>query len=242
VSTVRLARKNAQAVVAYLERLPCLYPALAGALRQLKDGLAPRRLKLIEKQRREEKRSKREVKNAETSAIYADVEKRADGKCEACGRAFGQFDPPHLDHYVGRGKAKQSVRNCWLIHGNSCHRQKHAGHPSAAYWHGLFAVHCDRHGYRREAADARAKFEAEQLVVAASKASKVFHEGQPPHGSTSPASEVRSGHEESARHGASSASSVRAARPHASRTGERPSGAKAQSPSGQPRLGEVPRV
>ena len=79
------------------------------------------------------------------------------------------------------------------------------------------------------------------LSGAAPTVSTVFHEGQPPHGSTSPASEVRSGHEASARRGASSDASVRAAHPHASSTGERPSGAQAQSPSGQPRSREVSR-
>jgi hypothetical protein len=252
VSAIRIAEKNARLVRDTLVEAEdwlnhhsgwetntgarLVLARIRAAAELMRPLLARRPIKPMKVERLKRGVSKREQKNAETSAIYAEVEKRADGKCEACGRLFSPSDPPELDHALGRGKVAQSVRNTWLIH-RSCHRARHAGRPSSAYWHGLFAVHCDRHGYRREAADARAKFEADNLVEQAAKVSKVFHEGQPPHGSTSPASEVRSGHEASAQRGASSDASVRAARPHASRTAGPAAGAKALSPSGRRQSG-----
>ena len=112
------------------------------------------------------KRAKKRDKNKETSIIYAEVEQRAAGKCECgCGVSFHAEDSlyaPELDHAFGRGKAKQSVRTCWMLTAR-CHRRKTNGVPSEAHWLDGFAQHCDRHGYTAEAALARSKIPMAQL-------------------------------------------------------------------------------
>jgi hypothetical protein len=71
---------------------------------------------------------------------------RSEGRCEnpRCGRRirWHTFD---LDHFVPRGKAKQSPETCWALckfpelrkDGPAlvaCHIRKHAGEPSRAWW------------------------------------------------------------------------------------------------------------
>ena len=159
MSTVRLSRKNAQAVAAHLQKQPALYPALAGALRQLQDGLAPRRAKPIAIAARKAKAERVRAHQDETSAIYREVEKRADGKCEACGLPFSPADPPELDHQPGRHRAPQTVQNCWLIHARTCHRVKTNPAGGARIHLERFITHAEKHGFHAEAERARARLE-----------------------------------------------------------------------------------
>lgn len=76
---------------------------------------------------------------------------RASGVCEAgCGR-LGE----EADHFFGRARA-ESFESVWWLCG-ACHKAKTNSRPNAAQWLTLFADHCDRHGFAREAARARAR-------------------------------------------------------------------------------------
>jgi hypothetical protein len=136
------------------------------ALRDIEHSLAPRKPKPLRTERLKEKRAKKASKREETSAIYREVEKRAGGSCEACGVSFNPTDPPELDHALGRGKKRQSVRNCWLIH-RGCHRSRHAGKPSREWWLERWSDHCAKHGFLPESLDALAEIHSEKLVRAA---------------------------------------------------------------------------
>jgi hypothetical protein len=63
-----------------------------------------------------------------------------------------------LDHFFGRGKAKQSAENCWALC-RKCHHYKTENRPSAARWLEDFLQHCLRYGYAAEAERARARLE-----------------------------------------------------------------------------------
>lgn len=128
---------------------------------------------------RQEKAGKREAKRERTSAVYRAVARRAAGNCEACFMPFSDADPPHMDHFFGRGKYVETERSCWLIHGPSCHRQKHAG--ERAYWLAKFAGHCAAYGYTREGAGAQRQLEAEEISTSlpASPRSTPNHEEKP---------------------------------------------------------------
>ena len=134
------------------------------AVRELDAALSPKRhVRAHAKVKRAKKRDKR----AETSAIYAEVEKRAGGRCECgCGspldsRLLGCA--PQLDHFFGR-RGPQSAKTCWMLK-FFCHADKTNNRPSAKSWAARFIGHCDRHGFRAEAnrAGARAQFNAAKL-------------------------------------------------------------------------------
>lgn len=110
-------------------------------------ALAPRPKKPSVKARE----GKRRGGNTETRAIYGVVAKRANGRCENCGDPFRPGNPPELDHMLGRGRARQSAENCWLIH-LTCHRAKHAGMPSPSWWFARMARHARERGHGATAA------------------------------------------------------------------------------------------
>lgn len=97
----------------------------------------------------------KEEKSDETSAIRQACLQRAEGKCE-CGCDAPAIDwdrsysfpeaKAELDHFFGRGKAKQSVETCWILRAN-CHREKTNNRPDAAAWLERFIAHCARYGY-----------------------------------------------------------------------------------------------
>ena len=98
--------------------------------------------------KRPPRRSKKTAKERKaTSSIRTEVFKRAGGCCECgCGRSFSDFDPGQLDHFLGRGKAPQSVENCWALM-KACHLSKTRNSPTAAYWLRIFVNHQQRYGY-----------------------------------------------------------------------------------------------
>jgi rubredoxin len=104
------------------------------------------------KAKAEKKAAARAEKNAETSRIREEVFKRADGRCEHCGWSF-KVSHGEMDHAVGRGKAQQTLENCWALC-PMCHREKTNNDPSAAHWLEAFAEHCNTYGYRVEQARA----------------------------------------------------------------------------------------
>ena len=140
-ASVRLSLKAAR-------QLATGYPATTETSRELEAAIAKaERSTATRKRLTKPKQAKRAEKRKETSAIYAAVERRAEGKCEACGSAFGPRDilatRPEMDHFLGRGRAAQSERNCWLLCGR-CHWNKTRNSPSRADWLEVFAQHCSR--------------------------------------------------------------------------------------------------
>lgn len=101
--------------------------------------------------------------SASTKKLRAAVFKRADGKCESCGKWVG-FDGEegHLDHFVGRAKATEGEENCWGLC-PTCHEAKTLNQPSAADWVERFQKHCERYGYAAQLE----RLGARRLVIAA---------------------------------------------------------------------------
>lgn len=121
-----------------------------------------RKKEMAAKARKKAKRSARRVHQAETSSIYTEVMARAGGGCEYAAVALPEDGPPLcmglpvMDHFRGRGKAQQTVENCWAL----CVRhnlQKTDNVPDAALWVNAFIRHCEKHGYTTEAELARGK-------------------------------------------------------------------------------------
>lgn len=105
-------------------------------------------------ERRRAKTSKREAAALKRTAIRDFVFARAEGRCEVRGDHWHCHKPAtELDHFFGRARA-ESVETCWAICATD-HRNKTNNSPSAEGWLETFAVHCDRYGYREEAARAR---------------------------------------------------------------------------------------
>lgn len=96
--------------------------------------------------RRLEKSAKALEHRIETSDLYHKAKRRAGGRCEMCGLAFTDFDPPQLDHAIARGKAHQRLSTVWMIH-MLCHRRKHASDPA---WLEAFHSFALSHGYTYE--------------------------------------------------------------------------------------------
>lgn len=100
---------------------------------------------------RERRETKAELRREKFSRVRKAAEKRAGGRCEACGNEFSDSDPSEADHIfggLGRRRALEAVETVWLIHGRSCHRLKTANDPSALHWLCLQRDWADRHGYR----------------------------------------------------------------------------------------------
>jgi 5-methylcytosine-specific restriction endonuclease McrA len=84
-----------------------------------------------------------------TASIREAVMQRAAGKCEHCGGEFYPWDAPEMDHFMGGGGRRRqaaSIETCWLLH-RFCHLNRTNNYPTAAYWNGSFARHCQKHRY-----------------------------------------------------------------------------------------------
>lgn len=157
--SVKLSARDARYILAVLrseglDRGP--------AAETLRAALKP---KPISSARRKTK-ARRESKREETARIRRAVFARDDYRCVHCGCIDCEAAPLQLDHFFGRGKEPQTVRNCWTL----CavhHRHKTDGVPTASFWLEAFAIHAECHGYRAEAAKARSRLEALTLVEAA---------------------------------------------------------------------------
>lgn len=115
------------------------------------------------RQRRLEKKGRKASKREETARIRAEVFARADGRCEHCSFALDNNGPGEMDHFFGRGKERQTVRNCWALC-RLCHRRKTNNWPDAALWLRAFFNHAHRLEFWTEAAKARARLESISLM------------------------------------------------------------------------------
>lgn len=109
----------------------------------------PKRSSLIARRRR---RADRQEHNEETTGIYAQVDRRAQGRCECgCGLAFdASLDGrPQMDHMFGRIE-EQTVEACWMLRADH-YAAKTAHSPSRYHWINRFLVHVTRHRYDAEA-------------------------------------------------------------------------------------------
>ena len=155
---VKLSRKAAQSALDYLANVVRL-PDSHATVTELRAALKPRLSKPMRRARVEGVKAARAAKNAETASIRAAVFLRAGGRCEHCGRHFGDLDPGELDHFFGRGKVPQTDRNTWALCRGS-HREKTKNDPSASYWLVQFIAHAERHGFSAEAERARKRLDA----------------------------------------------------------------------------------
>lgn len=172
-SRISLSRRDAEAIASLVEtRHPGWLANQQDAIDRLRAALAPKpKRTAAKKERRARVASKRAAKREETAAIYAAAEARAAGKCEACGEWFWDGDPAELDHALGRGRYRQSISNCWLLH-RSCHRRKTDNMPSAAAWLFRLEDHFTRHEYRVEADIVRGRLAASEALSRASAISE----------------------------------------------------------------------
>jgi len=132
-ASIRLSRRTAINILAMAANFAAVHgkdsTAQTRALAELERALAPRpRSSAVRKTE-----WKRRSKSAELKVIRVEVEKRAGGKCENCGARFSPASPAELDHQFGRVRAKQSVRNCWMLC-RPCHRARTNNSPSATWW------------------------------------------------------------------------------------------------------------
>lgn len=173
-ASIRISRKAAKALLDAVDKSEILESMLTAhgskVFSELRRALAPKRIKPEKRARLQKKKAKREMKKEETARIREAVMERAGGHCECgCGMTFGEgslLRVPEMDHFFGRGKVQQSVSNCWLL-AKICHHGKGKGRPSRGFWCGRFIKHCEKHGYRREAAKAQADIESGQMIRAA---------------------------------------------------------------------------
>lgn len=168
MSTVRISRKAAVAILADYDSGSRLVEwRTSGAYQELRKALAPKpkpQKKLPGPTIKQAKAKKKRSRRDETREIYEAVAKRADGRCEACSREFSPLDPPEMDHQLGKKHARQSVENCWLIHGRSCHRMKHAADPSRLVWLKRIAAHARTFGHRETLFRVEAEVTSEMLI------------------------------------------------------------------------------
>lgn len=139
---------------------------------ELAHGLAPRSARaaaqaaLDRRKKRAERKASPKVKPTPrlktasgvwgTKALRLAVWQRSEGYCENadCGRriTWETFD---LDHYQGKARAPQSPENAWALCSRkstmsiACHERKHGAAPSRKYWHRVFLLHLEQHGFGR---------------------------------------------------------------------------------------------
>ena len=163
MSRVSISRKTAQ-FLAKLVAEKDGYGNWGGAQRavdELRAALKPKRSVAPARKR---KAAKAKTRKEETSEIREAVFARAGGHCECgCGGQDGPGmpltfanQPGELDHFWGRGKAQQTVENCWAL-SRLHHRAKTLGIPDRAGWISAFIRHCEKHGYSGEAGRAKAE-------------------------------------------------------------------------------------
>lgn len=84
----------------------------------------------------------------EWAALREAVFTRANGRCEACNRFFGNglLQVDHWEGGGGRRQASQGVETCWALCAG-CHRERTLNSPSAAHWNLIRQSFCSRLGY-----------------------------------------------------------------------------------------------
>lgn len=160
---------EARTLVRHFDSAPC-DPSVAKVVAKLREEIRREGSKLeVGRVRKAEKNSRHGLKVELRSKVYAKCEHRAAGDCESCEMPFTDFDPPEMDHFFGKRHAPENERTCWMLH-RSCHRQKTANEPVAAWWLAKFAEHCDVYGYHSEAERARARLDALALSAKSEEA------------------------------------------------------------------------
>ncbi len=170
---VSISVKSARVIYSSLEANGILGPGSTRVFAELHSAIkrATRARPALKKSKAAREKKKR-TKAKDTKSVRAIVFARAGGKCECgCGQALKAFDPGDLDHFWGRGKAPQSVENCWLLT-RQCHRQKTDWYPCRQDWLLAFARHCDKHAYATEAMRARRMVHSIALQVMAEGVSR----------------------------------------------------------------------
>lgn len=91
--------------------------------------------------------AKRLAHGIRTDLVRAEVWRRSEGRCEACGLQIPD-EIGELDHFIGGSRRRRltNTSNCWRLD-PECHRNKTNNKPSRAWWLGLFEEHCENHGY-----------------------------------------------------------------------------------------------
>ncbi len=169
--SVRLSLRTARVIfeIATRPRGGVNNMAELAAMKELERAMEPKR---SIKPARIRKEAKKKTKKEEAAEIRDLVLERADGFCESCLINFDpDLRPGELDHFWGRGKERQRVENCWALC-RGCHRAKTDNIPTRNYWLTGFALHCESHGYMRDAAKARAMVQADVLIKQASQLSR----------------------------------------------------------------------
>lgn len=166
-ATVRLSARSARALLERAKRVPPETVEEGRAFAEMEDALEKlSRVRTRTSAALKATAAKRKTKREKTAELYWMAMARADGVCECgCGQpldAASLAGHPELDHFRGRGRARQTVPNTWMLR-RDCHRAKHRG--SRAVWLAKYAAHARRHGYQAEAAWADAELEAEQMAA-----------------------------------------------------------------------------
>lgn len=132
--------RRAEEALARIEEATADPKAIAAVVvcRRALEAMKPRkriRQALPGPSRAEKRTAKRETHRKETAAIRAEVEKRAEGKCESCGgaddgRPLGRLEMHHVLGGIGRRRQMQAVENCMMVC-RFCHGLLN-GHPYGA--------------------------------------------------------------------------------------------------------------
>jgi 5-methylcytosine-specific restriction endonuclease McrA len=166
---VRISEWDAKALLAFVRRFnrSSEYRSAHAAADKLDAALQPK-IARPAKVNHKPRKPTRTAKNAETARIYAEVEKRAAGRCEnpECRKAFGISlqDKPEMDHFWGHGKGRlpQKTSNCWMLCG-SCHLDKTRNRPSRAQWLKRYRQHANENVYVLEYGDATRALEVAEM-------------------------------------------------------------------------------
>lgn len=172
MSAVRISRKALHELMAAAELGAGIIDGYRQrAINEARAALAPKKSKPARLATKAAKKAKRASKKEETAAIRAEVLKRSNGYCECgCGTVLGaNLDFGEMDHFWGRGKAPQSVQNCWML-ARGCHRWKTDNRPSAVAWLKAFLRHCHSHGYATEAYKAAVRLDSIDALAKAAGA------------------------------------------------------------------------
>lgn len=176
MSRISLSKKDAQTIAQAWDLLPSDYVTRSQfglAFERLRMALKPRNRPMpLEAKKKAAER--RQAHKDETSAIYEAVRNRAGSLCECgCGTPFQEEGPdaPQMDHFWGRGRAPQTVQNCWMLTVRH-HTRKGASDPSREHWLKAFLNHCSWWKYHNEVAKAARKLESLALSAQSAEAGK----------------------------------------------------------------------
>lgn len=166
--SVRLSAKTARWLLDMYERAPASNNVVVQELRAALAKLS--RVRTRKAPTKKAKTAKRKTKRQATKDVHAAVWARSGGRCEACEKFLGSFDPGEMDHFEGKARS-ESAETCWRLCA-SCHRRKHAAEPSRASWLRAFLAHCCRYDYTAPALKASDELEAEADIQTAAAISK----------------------------------------------------------------------